>query len=249
MNDAPNNVSGRVVNTEIGPAGECEVDLRSMAAADPVALHRLDRIGPVERVEVVDQAVGVRGDPHHPLAHVPLEDREVATVGSAVRGDLFVGDDGAQARAPVDRRIGDVGETVVVDDVVAFCGAAARSTAARRGSLVIPLSNSSISSSIGRAFCCVGVVPGVEDLAEDPLRPPVVGRVGRGDRATCVVAQPQAPQLTAHVGDVRIGRDRRVGAGLHGELFGGQAEGVEPHRVEHVVAGHPLVAARRRRFR
>ena len=48
MNDAPNSVSGRVVNTVIGPAGDVEVHAGAVAAADPVALHRLDRVGPVE---------------------------------------------------------------------------------------------------------------------------------------------------------------------------------------------------------
>ena len=33
-----------------------------------------------------------------------------------------------------------------------------------------------------------------------------------------------------------------MGAGLHRVLLGGQAERVEAHRVQHVLAGHPLVA-------
>jgi hypothetical protein len=69
-----------------------------VAATDPVALHRLDRLGPVEQVEVVDQPVGVGGDAHHPLAHVALEHREVAAVAAPVGGDLLVGQHGAQAR-------------------------------------------------------------------------------------------------------------------------------------------------------
>ena len=44
MNVAPNSVSGRVVKTVIGPAGDGEVDARAVAAADPVALHRLQRV-------------------------------------------------------------------------------------------------------------------------------------------------------------------------------------------------------------
>ena len=49
-------------------------------------------------------------------------------------------------------------------------------------------------------------------------------------------------QLASVVGDVRLGGDPRVLAGLHGVLLGGQAERVEAHRVQHVVAGHAHVA-------
>ena len=113
----------------------------------------------------------------------------------------------------------------------------------------VPPSYSATSSAIGRARPAspsgrrgVGVVPRVEDAGEDPLRPLVVPGVGRLDGAPHVVAHPQPAQLLAVVDDVRRRRDGRVLAGLHGELLGGQAEGVEAHRVQHVATGHPLVA-------
>ena len=116
MNVAPNSVSGRVVNTVIGPASATR-SAPSAPSLRPIQLRCivLIDVGPVEQVEVVDQAVGVGGDAHHPLAHVALEDREVAAVGAAVGGDLLVGDDGAEAGAPVDRRVADVGQAVAVD--------------------------------------------------------------------------------------------------------------------------------------
>ena len=43
--------------------------------------------------------------------------------------------------------------------------------------------------------------------------------------------------------DVGLGGGARVGAGLHRVLLGGQPERVEAHRVQHVVPGHPQVAA------
>ncbi len=52
----------------------------------------------------------------------------------------------------------------------------------------------------------------------------------------------EAAQLAAVRGDVLVGGDRRMLAVLDGELFGGQSERVEAHRVQHVVAGHPLEA-------
>ena len=86
------------------------------------------------------------------------------------------------------------------------------------------------------------VVPGVEDLQEDPLRPPIERDVGGGHRAAGIVPEPEAVQLAPVVGDVRLGRDAGVLAGLHGVLLRGQTERVVAHGVQHVVAGHAQVA-------
>ena len=69
-------MSGRVVKTRIvrlarrrlPTSAHREIDLGPLAPADPVALHLLDRRGPVDVVEVLEQALGVGGDPQHPLA-------------------------------------------------------------------------------------------------------------------------------------------------------------------------------------
>jgi hypothetical protein len=94
----------------------------------------------------------------------------------------------------------------------------------------------------GAGLVGLAVVPGVVDLQEDPLRPPVVGRVGGDDRAPLVVAQAQAPQLAPHVDHVGLGGDTGVLAVLDRVLLGGEAEGVEAHAVQHVVALHAHVA-------
>ena len=99
----------------VGPRGE-DLDVagratrkrtaRAFAAADPVALHGLDGVGPLEQVEVVEQSIGVRGDAHHPLAQVALEHGIVAALAAAVGRHLFVGQHGAECGTPVDRRVG-----------------------------------------------------------------------------------------------------------------------------------------------
>ena len=132
------------------PGRGVEVDARAGRPADPVALHRLQRVRPVEPVEVLEQAVGVRRDAHHPLAHRALEHREVAAVAAPVGGDLLVGDDRAEARAPVDRRVGDVGEALRVDDVGPL-GRGQRRPGRAVGRRRVPASYSAISSPIGRA--------------------------------------------------------------------------------------------------
>ena len=94
------------------------MDAGTGTATDPVALHRLDRVSPIEQFEIVDQPIGIRGDPHHPLAHVALEDGEVAAVGAPVGCDFLIGNDGSQTRAPVDRRLAHIRQAMTIDDRV-----------------------------------------------------------------------------------------------------------------------------------
>ena len=114
----------------VGPGGE-HLDVavagakqRSGAggAADPVALHGLDLLRPVQHVEILEQPVRVRGDAHHPLPQPFPEHREVAAVTAAVGGDLLVGQHRAQPGTPVHHRIGAVHQPVGVDHVGALAG-------------------------------------------------------------------------------------------------------------------------------
>ena len=91
-----------------------------------------------------------------------------------------------------------------------------------------------------------GRAPPVREAAlehpdEDELLPLVVGGVARGELAVPVVGDAHPPELRAHVVDVLVGPDGGVHAVLDRRVLGGQAEGVPAHRVEHVVAAHPLV--------
>ena len=56
------------------------------------------------------------------------------------------------------------------------------------------------------------------------------------------MTEAERAHLALHVGDVRLGGDARVRAGLHRELLGGQAERVVTHRVQHVEAVHAAEA-------
>ena len=105
-----------------------------------------------------------------------------------------------------------------------------------------PASSSAISSVDRTGLAGDRVVPGLEDLQEDPLRPAVERRVGGGDPATLVMAQPQPAQLLQEDLDVAVGGGTRVLSGLHRVLLGRQAERVEAHRVQHVRPAHAQVA-------
>ena len=101
-------------------AGHREVDQRTLGAADPVTLHGLDLVGPVQVGEVVKQPVRVGGDAHHPLPEVGLEHGEVATLGAAVGGHLLVRQHRAEAGAPVDGHLVDEGEPVPGEHLLAL---------------------------------------------------------------------------------------------------------------------------------
>ena len=133
-----------------------EPDHGAHGPADPVALHGLDLLRPIQHIQIVEQPVGVRGDAHHPLPQPFPEHREVAPVTAAVGGDLLVGQHGAQSRAPVDHRVGPVDQPIRVDSIGAFAGAQLRPDPAVVQMFCYPESNSAINSAIGRALSTAG---------------------------------------------------------------------------------------------
>ena len=89
-----------------------EGHLGAVRAADPVALHRLDVLGPLDRGEVVEQPVGVVGDPEEPL--VELLDLDLVAAALAVPVDhLLVREHRLVVRAPLDDRVLAVGQAVL----------------------------------------------------------------------------------------------------------------------------------------
>ena len=84
------------------------------AATDPVALHRLDVLGPVDRHEVVEQAVGVVGDPEEPLLELADLDDMTAALAATV-DHLLVGEHRLVVGTPVDRRLLAVGQAALVE--------------------------------------------------------------------------------------------------------------------------------------
>ena len=80
-------------------------------------------------------------------------------------------------------------------------------------------------------------------LQEDPLGPLVVLGVGGVDLTVPVEGEAQSLQLLAEVVHIVLGDDGRVDVVLHGEVLGGQTEGIPAHGVEHVVAVLTALAA------
>ena len=100
------------------PSSRCKLHSRTGRPANPIALHQFQRVGPVQAVKVVVQAVGVFGDAHHPLTHVALEHGVVANVAAAFCRYFFVGKNCSKARAPVDRRVCEIDQAMFADDVL-----------------------------------------------------------------------------------------------------------------------------------
>ena len=78
-----------------------EEDLRTVRAADPVSLASLDRLRPVEGVEVVEQRLSVVRDAEEPLLHETGLDLRATPLAAAVV-HLLVRENGLVVWAPLD---------------------------------------------------------------------------------------------------------------------------------------------------
>ena len=203
------------------------MNFRSVAASDPVALHFLEGVAPVDLLQAAQEALGVGGDAQHPLAHRPARDRETAHFAPAL-DDLFVGQDGAQFLAPPDGGLGYVSQALAV---------AMLAERVRRA------------GAFGRAgeglnrlgFAGGGIEPGIVELEKNPLRPFKIAGGGGVDLAAPIVAETEGFNLPLENGDVGLRRFARMLAGADGVLLGGQAEGVPAHGVEDVATAGALV--------
>ena len=82
-----------------------ELDLQSLAAPQPVALHGLDRVGPArQRVQAVQQLLRVIGDLEEPLRDLALFHHRAGAPAAAV-DDLLIGQHGLVHRVPVHDRV------------------------------------------------------------------------------------------------------------------------------------------------
>ncbi len=94
-------------------AGDGEGEFGALAAADPVSLHQLDRLGPIDAVEIGEQAVGVVGDLDVPLLEIFLGDGIVSVPPTASVDDLLVGENRLAFVAPPLRAVRAVGESAL----------------------------------------------------------------------------------------------------------------------------------------
>ena len=92
-----------------------EVDLGTFGATDPICLHRANRLRPVEPLKR-EELVGVVGDLEEPLREVALGNRSGAAPADAIDSfNLFACEGHLARRAPVDRRLLSIGNTLLVE--------------------------------------------------------------------------------------------------------------------------------------
>ena len=112
-------VSMRVVKVRISvlfdaQMRDVEADIHAFAATYPVLLEGLDTVGPVDEAGEVEEFVGVVGDAEEPLFQVAAGYRRIAPLTLSIN-DLFVGEHSLVGGAPVDRRVGAVGQARLVE--------------------------------------------------------------------------------------------------------------------------------------
>jgi hypothetical protein len=90
-----------------------EDDPRTLGAADPVPLHRQHLLGPrLEQRRLVQQRVGVLGDPEEPLGQVPGLDLGATPLAASV-DHLLVREHCLVLRTPLDRGLAPVGQALL----------------------------------------------------------------------------------------------------------------------------------------
>src|SRR5262245_38808818 len=94
-------------------SGYRKIDFRAFASTNPIALKQFDSFWPIKIVQFVEQPLGISSDRQHPLPHRPSNNREAANLAFPIY-NLFVGQNGAQFRTPVNRDISNVSESNAV---------------------------------------------------------------------------------------------------------------------------------------
>jgi hypothetical protein len=94
-------------------ANELQVELDPLGAPDPVALHGLHALGPVQGIDGVQELVRIGRDPEEPLGQVAALHEVAGPLAGPVREHLLVRQHRLAPGAPVDRRHRPVGETLL----------------------------------------------------------------------------------------------------------------------------------------
>ena len=221
---------------------------RAFAPANPVPLAFLDGVAPVQPVQPVQQFLGIGRNPHAPLHHLLLDHGVAAAFRKSVF-DFVVGQHRSQCGAPVHPTFRPVGQSVVLQHRLPVCAAQVLEFRRRevqslglgclqpRGAVGTQMGYQGLQ---GLGAVCFAVVPAFEQLAKNPLRPPVIFRLAGPHLAAPVKTKSNAVQLLAVPGDVGLRGNGRVLARLNGILLGGQAESVVPHGVQHVKSLVPF---------
>ena len=224
-----------------------EINFRALGFADPVALHVLQGFRPIQAIEPLQQAIGIRGNSQHPLLHYLFLNRVATPLGETVL-DFVVGQHRAQGRAPVHIRVGAIRQSVVHQELRLLqrreSGPLLRADGC--GPRIRPGIHPGIAGlfkTLDQGIDRLGLVgieaePTVEQLGEYPLRPVIVLSIGSLDLAVRVITETQFSQLRLERGNVLVSGHSWVLSGFDCILFRGQSERVETHGMQNIETSH-----------
>ena len=81
-----------------------------IAAANPVALHRLNTLGPFQVIDFIQELIGVVSDLEEPLFEILSFDQVAGTVAGSIPIDLLVSEDRGASGTPVHRGVRPIGQ-------------------------------------------------------------------------------------------------------------------------------------------
>ena len=215
---------------------------RSLLVGDQVGGQR--RVGRHHHERRAEQRVGPRGVDRDRL--VPFDrEGDVGALGPAdpvpLGVDHALGPGRRQVVQVVQQLLGVVGDLEVPLGQLALGDLVAAALAAAVDDLLVGQHGLVEGAPVDRAVLAVGQAT-LTQLQEQPLGPAVVLGVGGVEGARPVEADAELLAGLRRDRDVLVGERRRVCVVADRGVLGVQAEGVEPHRVQDLVATLPPVA-------
>ena len=146
-----------------------------------------------------------------------------------------------EAIEPFEQLVGEIGDLQEPLAELALLDQRARTPAAPVDHLFVGQHGIVDRIPVDRRFLAIDQ-PCLEQIEEQCLFVPVIIGFARRQLAAPVERETQPLQLGLHRLDIGAGPCPGMHALFHRRIFGGHAERVPPHRVEHGMAGHPAIA-------
>ncbi len=207
-------------------------------------LHHVGVLGRHHEERRAEQRVRPRGEDRVVDADLGAGERDLGALGAADPVALHRLD----VRRPLDaveivqQAVGVVGDAEEPLLQLAQLDDRAAALAAAVDDLLVGQHGGVLRAPVDRGVLAVGQAA-LEELEEQPLRPPVVARLAGGELARPVDRDPPGAERPLELLDRLLRRHARVHAGLDRVVLGGQAERVVAHRVQHALAA-PAVEVR-----
>ena len=174
----------------------------------------LDRIRPVQPVQLINEPLCKRRDSQHPLPHRAALHHKSPHLTFAIH-HFLIRQHRAEFRAPIHRRVRDIRQPHAIHILSRERGHMLRAIRRR-------------------------IQPRIVELQENPLRPFKIPGVRRIHLPLPVVAKTNRLQLPLKSRDICLRRRPRMLPRLNRVLLRRQPKRIPPHRMQHIEPAHPL---------